>query len=208
MQSGLFFITTDNAPFDDIRVRLAMEYAIARPWICKPTQQIPIYQFSALGQEGYNPNIIPREYNLATAKKLLIEAGYPSGFKISLYYDESSIKNVSDISGYLAMIGVTTTLIMVDKSGVPVNSSQQIYSHGLRLFSFIVGSDKLDAVDTYFASTSPFLPQMGRPSELDNLIAQAKATGKNVQSRNSILQEINALIYDYVMYVPLWVKPQ
>jgi len=80
-------LDTFHPPFDDVRVRRALNHAIDVNTIINKTllgtadrMSSPIFK-SAL---GYNPNLPPYSYDPALAKKLLAEAGYPNGFETTL----------------------------------------------------------------------------------------------------------------------------
>jgi len=77
-------------PFDNVKVRQAMNYAVPHADIVKTvyygladklTAPMPyIYPMVA-------PDLVKYDYNLDTAKKLLAEAGFPMGFKSTLSYN-------------------------------------------------------------------------------------------------------------------------
>lgn len=73
----------------DVRVRRALNHALDRKAIArllsgdsgKPTQQVALP-----GQPGYSPDLEDfYPYDVAKAKKLLAQAGYPKGFTLRLY---------------------------------------------------------------------------------------------------------------------------
>jgi peptide/nickel transport system substrate-binding protein len=75
-------------PFKDVRVRKALNHAVDREAIRKVTMRglsIPGGLMIAPGVHGYSKEIdvIPK-YDVALAKKLLAEAGYPNGFEFTL----------------------------------------------------------------------------------------------------------------------------
>jgi peptide/nickel transport system substrate-binding protein len=76
-------------PWDNKPLRQAVAYAID-----KDTNIATILQGQATrldgpigpGQYGYNPNLKPRyEHDVAKAKRLVVEAGYPNGIDVELY---------------------------------------------------------------------------------------------------------------------------
>lgn len=77
-------------PFDDVRVRKAMNLALPQEEIIRT-----IYYGLADPQKAAIPYIYPManlsyydyNYNLAAAKKLLADAGFPSGFKTTISYN-------------------------------------------------------------------------------------------------------------------------
>src|SRR2546421_7827667 len=75
-------------PFKDIRVRKALNMAVDREAIKKITMRglsIPAALMIAPGVHPYSKqlDIVPK-YDVAAAKKLLAEAGYPNGFEFTL----------------------------------------------------------------------------------------------------------------------------
>ncbi len=80
------WMNTKQKPFDDLRVRQAMNYAIDKMAIVKA-----LFGDVHLPAKGYVPSVLKGyttvgvkqyEYNPAKAKKLLTEAGYPNGFTV------------------------------------------------------------------------------------------------------------------------------
>lgn len=85
---GYVAINVENPPYDNVKVRRALNHAINKEEIIQGV-------YGVLGQSetlpmppslwGYNDSITPYEYNPAKAKQLLAEAGYPNGFKMELF---------------------------------------------------------------------------------------------------------------------------
>lgn len=83
------YLNTTKAPFDDIKVREAIQYAFDREELSEiismgdaiitPTIVLP-------NQSYYNPNGTIYPYDPEKAKSLLSEAGYPDGVTVELYY--------------------------------------------------------------------------------------------------------------------------
>jgi peptide/nickel transport system substrate-binding protein len=74
-------------PLRDLRVRQALNMAIDRTAIVQRVMEgsaIPTAQFLPPGTFGYVPNLQPARPDVNAAKKLLAEAGYPNGFRITL----------------------------------------------------------------------------------------------------------------------------
>jgi len=108
-------------PFKDVRVRKALNMAVDRETIKKVTMRglsIPGGLMIAPGVHGYSKeiDIIPR-YDVAGAKKLLAEAGYPNGFEAVLrvapqyYY---TVRTGEVLAAQLQKIGVRIKIEQVE----------------------------------------------------------------------------------------------
>jgi peptide/nickel transport system substrate-binding protein len=74
-------------PLKDVRVRRAMSKALDRDALVSRVmldQGVPASQFMPDGVPGTDPNLKPEPFDLAGAKKLLAEAGYPNGFGLTV----------------------------------------------------------------------------------------------------------------------------
>src|SRR5215475_6059664 len=76
-------------PWDNKLLRQAVAYAIDRDTIIATLLQGQATRLDGPigpGQYGYNPNLKPKyQYDLAKAKKLVVDAGYPNGLDVELY---------------------------------------------------------------------------------------------------------------------------
>jgi peptide/nickel transport system substrate-binding protein len=116
------YMRTDQAPFNDVRVRRAISQAIDRQGIIEavnirgePTPAIargaiewsmPIDQLGA-GAKYY-------QYDPKEAKRLLVEAGFPKGFKTQMNttpgYGRDLIDAAQLVQGYLKDVGIEAEL--------------------------------------------------------------------------------------------------
>jgi peptide/nickel transport system substrate-binding protein len=109
---------TGNAqsPFNDIKVRQALSYAIDAAAIGNSIGQgywLPINQNAVPGTTYYNPKIAGYPFNPQKAKQLLAEAGYPNGLKTTLNFYNTSQETLTTFTGiqsYLNSAGFDITL--------------------------------------------------------------------------------------------------
>lgn len=84
---AITLMTERDGPFADVRVRKAVNMAIDRNRITTGLlagRTIPTGQPATRQVLGYDPTIQPYPYDIAKAKALLAEAGYPKGFAFTL----------------------------------------------------------------------------------------------------------------------------
>lgn len=107
-------MNTYKAPFDDIRVRHALNYAVDKDAIIKTVLRgygIKVACMSFPGMIGYNPDLKPFPYDPEKAKSLLAEAGYPDGFEAEIFAGVPEKKDeIEAMMSYLLKVGVRTKL--------------------------------------------------------------------------------------------------
>ncbi len=102
-------------PLKDVRVRRAIALAINRPAIVERLLQgagEPAGQMVPRGMVGWDPEIAPPRFDPDEAKRLLAEAGYPQGFRITLtapnnrYVEDS--RTAQTVAQFLSRVGINT----------------------------------------------------------------------------------------------------
>ncbi len=135
----------DTKPFDDIRVRRAMNLAINKKEIIesfyKGNAELHTYPFPSTFKEIYTPleKLPPsaRElfsYNPEKAKKLLAEAGYPNGFSFKAQINNafpSDLDLAAMVVAYLARIGVKLELEPMNYASWVSVMNKKTHSAGL-----------------------------------------------------------------------------
>jgi peptide/nickel transport system substrate-binding protein len=111
-----------DSPTSDIRVRQAMSYAINRQEICDT-------YFKGMAKPGgrwfinengwaWDPSWKPDPYDVAKAKQLLANAGYPGKFKnpeIQVYAQAGPQADLMQmLQGYWAAVGIQTKITIID----------------------------------------------------------------------------------------------
>lgn len=117
MMSVNFNLLKLNSPFQDKRVRQALNYAVDVDALIEKVRLGNGIRRATLGMPGefgYNPYIKPYPYDLEKARQLLLEAGYPNGFKTNIFIDDidggaNSMFGMV-LSEQLARVGVSLTI--------------------------------------------------------------------------------------------------
>ena len=117
----------DRPPFNDIRVRQAMQMAIDLPAIARTYYEGTVEPYPVMLTSRYMkgwgfpyeqwPQDLKEEYayNPAAAKQLLTEAGYPNGFKTNVVTDaENSLALLQIVRSYFAQIDIDMEIRMME----------------------------------------------------------------------------------------------
>ena len=75
---------------------------------------VPTNTFIAEGVLGYDPDFDPLPYDVEEAKKLMKEAGYPDGFKLSISIPENRSKHAQIIQSDLSKIGIELKIDIIE----------------------------------------------------------------------------------------------
>jgi peptide/nickel transport system substrate-binding protein len=118
-----------NLPFNDVRVRQAMNLAFDKQSIVKdyyqghaallgwPYYNTPAYSdlYTPLEQMPADVQELVKGGNVAKAKQLLTDAGYPNGFKTSIYSSNSLDSDfLSIIKAQLAQVNIDLSIKQID----------------------------------------------------------------------------------------------
>jgi peptide/nickel transport system substrate-binding protein len=94
-------------PLQDRRVREAIDLAIDRKTIAEISMDglgIPVNQLVTPSIFGYNKSLPARRYDVAAAKKLLADAGYPNGFRIRFAFTQDRLPGDTQVGTSIAQM--------------------------------------------------------------------------------------------------------
>jgi len=113
-------INTSRKPFDNVKVRQALNYAINYDELIKYVEQgnaIRLHSTLPEGMWGKNNNVPKYDFDPKKAKELLKEAGFPNGFETTLLYSAERYMPFEQasvyIQAYLDQIGIKAKLTKV-----------------------------------------------------------------------------------------------
>jgi peptide/nickel transport system substrate-binding protein len=144
-RTGPHPLVTDNAgaplpqnPFLDGRVRRALSLAINRKALAEQVMEgagVPTAQWLPPGAFGYNPDVQPVAFDPEAARRLLAEAGFPEGFRLTLATPNDRWPNDARLSQAVAQmwtrIGVRTAVDAMPFSAFTPRRSRQ--DHAMQL---------------------------------------------------------------------------
>lgn len=116
----MYYVTLNMSkkPFNDVKVRQAMNYAIDKDAFIKAV-------YGGYGDHATSPMASTTQYyskqneytfNIQKAKELLKEAGYPDGFSTSIWSDNTSdsVKGMQFINQQLAQVGIKAEVVPME----------------------------------------------------------------------------------------------
>jgi len=211
---GRFNIT--KPPFNDIRVRRALNLAVDR----QEMVQIVTFGLGGINQPGA-PSIVkdwaipepeflampgwrqPKEPDLAEAKRLLSEAGYPNGLKTTLlfYTTNSSQRELAEaLSGQLKRIGVDAVLGGTDEAVVRKAYIDGAYEITLSGGPISVPPDAGLRADWH---SKGGLNKSGVADPVLDGLIERQSVALDPAERNRILLEINRRVTDQHYFLAL-----
>jgi len=210
----IFPMNTQVEPFNDLRVRQALNYAIDKEQLIKVALQgfgTALTSVMPASVRGYAPQP-PYEFDPEKARQLLSEAGYPEGFTFSvLTFNSTEFRTVGQVlQQMLAEVGVTMELnptergALVDAIFKPIEETQ--------LEASLVGAstptgDADRALRQSFA-TSSWPPAFNNWSfysnaEVDELIQAGVSTGDQAE-RDRLYAKAQEIIWQDAPWIFLY----
>jgi peptide/nickel transport system substrate-binding protein len=114
---GMFNMRKTGSPWQDIRLRQAVNYAINRPDFLRYATKgngVVIPALISPHGFGYDPTLAPYPFDPAKARSLLHEAGYPQGLAISLIAPTTREVQATVVSKMLERVGFQVTAQILD----------------------------------------------------------------------------------------------
>ena len=213
-----FIINSSLAPFDNVKVRQALQHAIDREAIAKAqTGGIAEPAWSAFpkGNMAYNPELAGLyPYNPAKAKQLLSEAGYPNGLSFEAAIGRTSTSYVQTgelVQAQLKLAGFDMKLNLIEPAlVVPSMYRGGANNHGTLQASPLGMFDTPDPdilVRNRYVANGPFNPGGVELPGLKVLADQAVAI-VDPAKRAEIYKKVTRMIADAAVDgVPLWFEP-
>ena len=202
-------------PLKDVRVRRAMSMAIDRQMLVTRVMQgqaILASQFMPTGVPGTSTRLEPVAFDLAGAKKLLAEAGYPDGFGIVMNSTNDRYPNDAKVNQAVAQmwtrLGLKPSVTTLPKSVFFPRAAKQDFSVLLGGNSSSTGeplSQLLNVLGTVRRDTGIGGSNYGHYSspKLDALLAKASVTMDD-EARNAMLAEAYEFAFgDEVAVIPM-----
>ncbi len=217
-QLRLFLLNPTVKPLDDLRVRQAIAYAIDREAVANVMtdgQQKGLYQWFPKGTMGNDPALDNLyKYDVAKAKQLLSEAGYPNGFDLKANVGVSSTSYIQQgelVQEMLKKVGINLELNKIEVAQMVPS----MYTGGPNSKGSIVsapwGSNLTPDLDSIlrrsFLSDGATNNGGDEAPGLKALLDQAAAE-TDTAKRDALMKQANKIITENVLEgIPLFVVP-
>jgi peptide/nickel transport system substrate-binding protein len=192
----------EKSPWHDIRLRQAVNYALDRKGIshaacldyCPPAGVIvPRVMDFALQVE-------PPPYDPEKAKKLLADAGYPSGFDAGMFAAIPGFPTVADaVVNDLNAVGIRVQLQQMERATFYANWLQKKLPSIYMAASGNSGN-AASRVDSFIYSKGAY--STGGYPDIDELFVQ-QAGERDAKKREAMLDKIQQLTIDRAMFAPI-----
>lgn len=160
--------------------------------------------------EGYDPELKPYPYDLAKAKQLLVEAGYPQGFEIKVWsiprpgYPGPQLAQA--FSAYWQALGVKTKIVPAEYGGFSPKfraRPQKFDPPGeAAVMSGTARPDSSVHMTTFYLSADRGgVILAGQAPKLDQLFLQAMGEADPAK-RHEIFKEANRYVYNEYILIP------
>jgi peptide/nickel transport system substrate-binding protein len=195
---------TQEAPFDDIRVRRAVAHAVDRDAIIDVLTPTLVYSDNPLGCYRYAIDDIRKyEHDPEEAKRLLAEAGYPDGFEVEFKFSQlSPWPDIIPLVGeQLAAVGINAQLIPLEHGAWTAFRKTGEYKINMQSLGR-PGDPDLPLQIAFNSKNYPPGSNMCYYDQIDDLI-EAGATETDESRRAEIYAEIQRQIAEDVPVVQL-----
>jgi peptide/nickel transport system substrate-binding protein len=218
---GMPFVTGPDGealaknPLEDLRVRRALSIAINRQAIVDRVMEgaaVPTGQFLAKGASSYVDDLAVPKYDPEAARKLLAEAGYPRGFRLTLHGPNDRYVNdervIQAIGQMWTRIGIQTKVDAITWSNYIARASRQEFSAFFVAWGISSGeaSNPLRALIHTFDATRGFGPanraRYSNPA-LDLVIQKGMSITDDAE-REVVLKQATRQAMEDVALVPLY----
>jgi peptide/nickel transport system substrate-binding protein len=192
-----------KSPWHDRRVRLAASQAIDRPTINSAL---------TLGHSRLTGSIVPStfqffwapppvRYDPAEARTLLRAAGFPSGIDGGEYFCDSSYANVAEaVTANLEQVGIKVQMRPLERAAFFSGYGGKRFKNLIQGASGAFGN-AATRMEAFVVSGGTYV--YGSYPDLDGLYRE-QASELDQKKREAILQRMQQLLAEKVVYAPIW----
>jgi peptide/nickel transport system substrate-binding protein len=213
-QASIYQWIPDSAnpasPWSKLEVRQAAQYAIDTVALAKAQGYgwaDPYWnQVFPKSSWAYNPDIVGYPYDPAKAKALLAKAGYPNGFKTSLYVTAPPVGDLEPATqNYLQQVGIQAEMKPLPGAAY-TQANNNGWQNGLFRSQSVasVGPDPGYQMMTYLSTPARSWVSAARPQDMQDLLNKA-VTELDMQKRQAYFRDLcKNLIDTNALIISTW----
>jgi peptide/nickel transport system substrate-binding protein len=197
-------INTLQKPLNDVRIRRALNHAVDRETIVKSLLQgfgKATGQPFTTGWLGYDPEIKPYPYDPAQARRLLAEAGYPTGFEVTWNISTGAFladKEIAEAaSAMLGQVGIRARLVPTERAKIQRDLQSSTFD-GITAGQWGTVAESDIMVRWFFSKPRIFTPELD--AKLNQLVTTA-ASELDRDRRTRVYQELSRFAHDEALWL-------
>jgi len=192
-----------KSPWHDRRVRLAANLAIDRNAINRAEtlgfSKITWSVIPSTFEYFWQPPAYP--YEVAKARQLLAEAGYPNGFDAGEFFCDASYSNVAEaVVNYLKDVGIQTQTRPLERAAFFAQYREKKLKNLILSGSAAFGN-AATRLEAFIAVGGAYV--YGSYPDIDGLFSE-QAVETDHKKREAILHRIQQLVHEKAMLAPIW----
>ena len=208
-QSSAFYfvgMNTNVEELSDVRVRQAIAKCINKENMVVGALDgygVVTNTFIAEGLPGYDADFDPLPYDVEAAKKLMVEAGYPDGFDLTISIPESRSANAQILKSDLAQIGINLEIGILETGAFWDALENLDYEMMIMGWSYVVMDPDVGYYSLYKKDDMSGNYTGFGNDEIDGLL-QAGRESSDETERAKIYAELEEKVMTQAPYVPLY----
>ena len=199
-------LNTKVKELSDVRVRQAIAKCINKENMIIGALDgygVATNTFIAEGLPGYDPDFNPLPYDVEAAKKLMVEAGYPNGFDLTISIPESRSANAQILKSDLAQIGINLEIGILETGAFWDALENLDYEMMIMGWSYVVMDPDVGYYSLYKKDDMSGNYTGFGNAEIDGLLQKGRECSDEAE-RAKIYAELEEKVMSQAPYVPLY----
>lgn len=207
-QAGATVLVPDSAnadsPWSNLKVRQAAEYAIDKDSMVNALGYgywKPANQLNSPANMAYNTAIEGRKFDVAKAKQLLSEAGYPNGFKTRIILQNTFNRDVAvAVQSFFSKVGIQAELEVAEAAKF-AEYMQGNFKNALLLNTLQEWANANNQLTYYWGIPPTYFKNVSKPEGWGEMVNASLITK---EPDVTALQKLEKIAVDDAMAIPLY----
>jgi peptide/nickel transport system substrate-binding protein len=185
-----------DSPWSNLKVRQAADYAIDKEAIAKTFGYgywQAAYQIAPPNSPAYVSSLPGRKYDVAKAKQLLSEAGYPNGFKTKIICGNNQKDINAAYQAYYAAVGIQAELDIADPGRAQQLMSGGTWNNALLNSGCVLLANFNNVLSLWFGEPATFFKSSKHP---EGYAALLSASLNSPSPDPALMQKCVQALYD------------